>query len=253
MKIQNILFDMGFTLISVENFEIKKYLKGVSKNIEYLQSYLIQKKFISNENFGSILKKNQKKYFLKSYKTDMEFSTEFILEQTFKEIGLKSDVITRELLDLCADILYSKDADYWKAYPDVGSTLEKLKCNGFRMAIVSNAPWHKGVIKMLESNGIIDFFDIIISSACAKARKPKPEIFNLALLKLNAKISNTVFVGDDLYCDIYGAQNLGMKTIHFNKGFELPSPRKIKVKPDKQIKKISEIIPIINDWNNNTR
>ncbi|MHA1379794.1 MAG: HAD family hydrolase [Candidatus Helarchaeota archaeon] len=249
MKLENILFDMGFTLISIKNFEVKKYLKSLSKNIEYLQKYLTEKRILSNQEFATTLKKNQKEYFLKSFMTDNEYSTEMIIEHTFKEIGFLPGEITKELIDESATILYSNDADHWRAYPDVKPTLKILKEKGFNLAVVSNAPWHKGVIQMLKSNHIENFFDIIISSACAKVRKPKPEIFNLALSKLNARSSNSVFIGDDLYCDIYGAKKLGLRTIHFDKGFELPSPRKVKVLPDERVKKISDIIPIIENWN----
>ncbi|NVM00914.1 MAG: HAD family hydrolase [Candidatus Helarchaeota archaeon] len=250
MKIENILFDMGFTLITFKNFSVKKYVLSLKKNIEYLQSYLIDENIISNINFGQVLKENQKKYFQKSFITDDEYSIEFILKESFKEIGLSSKEITDELIDNSAKVLYSKDAENWKAYPDSESTLKSLKERGFKLAIVSNAPWHGGVVQILKLNKLSKYFDTIISSALAKVRKPKPGIFNLALSNLNAEISNSIFIGDDLYCDIFGAQKLGMKAIHFNKGFELPSPKTIDIKPDERIDKISQIIPIIEKWSN---
>ena len=97
-------------------------------------------------------------------------------------------------------------------------------------------------------NNLSKYFDTIVSSALAKVRKPRSKIFELALSNLKAKCSNSIFIGDDLYCDIYGAQKLGMKAIHINKGFELPSPKEINIKPDERVNKISEIIPIIEEW-----
>ncbi len=251
MKIENILFDMGFTLITIKNFEIKKYLKSLSKNIQYLQSALIKKGIITDKNFGDILKETQKEYFLKSFQTDNEYSIEFILTEAFKKIGLPLE-IDDGIITESAKILFSREAEEWKAYPDSEPTLKILKKKGFKLAIVSNAPWHKGVIHLLKANGIAQYFDTIISSACARVRKPKPEIFNMALSKLNASTLNSIFIGDDIYCDIQGAQMLGMKAIHFDKGFEFPTPQVINVKPDERVKKIGEIIPIIERWNNNS-
>ena len=48
-------------------------------------------------------------------------------------------------------------------------------------------------------------------------KKPQPEIFLLALDKLNADISNTLFVGDHIVNDIKGADNIGIKTLLFDK------------------------------------
>lgn len=252
MKIENILFDMGFTLIGINNFSLKEYSRNLANNVKYLQSYLIEKKIISDKNFEKILKNNQKLYFMKSFLTDIEYSMEFILNESFKQIGMSDEAITNELIDESARILFSKDLENWKTYSDVEPTLKLLKDEGFKLAIVSNAPYHNGVLQMLELNNISKFFDTIISSALAKIRKPKPAIFKLALSNLKANNSTSIFVGDDLYCDIFGAQKLGMKTIHFDKGFELPSPKKVKVTPNEKIKKISEIIPIIENWINDS-
>ncbi|MFX1449899.1 MAG: HAD family hydrolase [Promethearchaeota archaeon] len=248
MEIKNILFDMGFTLITFNNFTLKEYVKTLANHIQYLQSYLLKENIITNKNFGEVLKKNQKYYFQESFLTDNEYSIEFILKESFKEIGLNPKEINDDLINKSAKILYSKDAENWIAYPDSEQTLKILKEKGFNLAIVSNAPWHNGVLQILNINQLSKYFETIISSALAKVRKPKPEIFELALSNLNAKSSNSIFVGDDLYCDIYGAQKLGMKAIHIDKGFNLPSPKNINIKPDGKVTKISQIIPIIEKW-----
>jgi FMN phosphatase YigB (HAD superfamily) len=44
-------------------------------------------------------------------------------------------------------------------------------------------------------------------------RKPRPEIFHLALDELGVKPERALFVGDRLVADIRGARDVGMRTV----------------------------------------
>jgi len=68
----------------------------------------------------------------------------------------------------------------------------------------------------LKSAKIFHFFDHVITSESVLVKKPNPKIFFHALNKANAYTYNSIMIGDNLEADIYGAKNIGMRTIYCN-------------------------------------
>ena len=64
------------------------------------------------------------------------------------------------------------------------------------------------------------YFDQIITSEAAGAKKPNPLVFEYAIKKSGASLENSVMIGDDLNTDITGAINFGIKSIYFNPNFK---------------------------------
>lgn len=94
----------------------------------------------------------------------------------------------------------------------VFSVLETLRTS-YRLGIVSNFPHKKALLNTVKRFDLSQFFEAIVISAEFGVRKPHPKIFQEALRTLNVKAFETVFVGDTLKTDIFGAKNVGMKTI----------------------------------------
>jgi FMN phosphatase YigB (HAD superfamily) len=62
---------------------------------------------------------------------------------------------------------------------------------------------------------------IVYANAFGNGRgKPQPAPFLEAARRLGVVPARTVFVGDDLRCDVYGARRAGMRAIHFAHGHE---------------------------------
>lgn len=83
---------------------------------------------------------------------------------------------------------------------DVAAWLEKARAAGLRFCLVSNN-WHEGVYQLA---------DRLELPIVAKAIKPLPPAFLMALRKIGAKRATTVVVGDQLVTDVMGAHFLGM-------------------------------------------
>lgn len=66
---------------------------------------------------------------------------------------------------------------------------------------------------LLETCGLKEYFDLIVTSAEVNQRKPNPKIFKKALQKLGVDASRAVFVGDMVTLDVIGPQNVRMKTV----------------------------------------
>jgi len=101
-------------------------------------------------------------------------------------------------------------------YPDVEPTLEKLRDEGYRMAVISNSPWGSPAKlwhEEVERLGLTHWFEAIVFCSEAGWRKPARPVFDLALERMNASVEDGVFVGDDPRWDVVGPHNIGMKAI----------------------------------------
>jgi putative hydrolase of the HAD superfamily len=133
------------------------------------------------------------------------------LTETVKRFNLNFDSGDPIIIDAANAFFEGWDEDMRVDY-SVFSVLETLKKNHM-LGIVSNFPYRKALLTTLKRLDLNRFFRTIIISAELGVRKPHPRIFQKALRALNVKAFETVFVGDSLKADIFGAQNVGMKTI----------------------------------------
>lgn len=97
---------------------------------------------------------------------------------------------------------------------------------GSRQAIEAmRAGWAIGVVtngvpaiqaRKVRALGLEPLVDCVIyANGIGDGRgKPQPEPFIAAAQRCGAAVDRTVFVGDDDWCDIFGARRAGMKTIH---------------------------------------
>jgi putative hydrolase of the HAD superfamily len=106
----------------------------------------------------------------------------------------------------------------WAPARVIGATthalLEALRNRDLKLALVSNAfdpPWllHRD----LEETGLAERLDFAVFSSEVGRRKPDPAIFVAALAALGVEAEDALFVGDRLYEDVRGADELGMTTV----------------------------------------
>jgi putative hydrolase of the HAD superfamily len=106
----------------------------------------------------------------------------------------------------------------WAPARKLGATthalLESLRHHGLKLGLVSNAldpPWllHRD----LAEAGVAERVDVAVFSSEVGRRKPDPAIFRRALEALGVEPSAALFVGDRLYEDVRGANEVGMQTV----------------------------------------
>ncbi|MGV8073766.1 MAG: HAD family hydrolase [Syntrophobacteraceae bacterium] len=122
-------------------------------------------------------------------------------------------------------------------YPDVKNVLDELS-RRYKLAAVSDAQsaW---ALPEMRAVGIDGYFQPIIVSGDCGYRKPDSRIFQAVLDGLGVLPKNVLFVGNDMYRDIYGAGRAGMKTVFFssNQGRKKANG----VKPDYIIYQFAEL------------
>lgn len=101
--------------------------------------------------------------------------------------------------------------------PDAVSVLEDLVEAGKQIGLICNTGLIPGFAlrRFLESEGVLEYFDLLVFSDEMGFRKPDSRIFDFAARKLKADPSSVVHVGDNLRIDVWGAKNAGFKAIHF--------------------------------------
>ena len=111
-------------------------------------------------------------------------------------------------LSPCFEALFEHYADpvAWRVFPEVSEVIAEARATGLRLAVVSNFD--------LRLHGILDghglHFDEVITSADARARKPDPGIFRMALERLNLQSDEVFHAGDSPVADIEGASAMGI-------------------------------------------
>lgn len=105
-------------------------------------------------------------------------------------------------------------ASAWKLYPD---TLPFLAANQshYRLAVVSN--FDQRLLSILDGLQLTPYFEFILTSSEARAQKPDPQIFQLALQKLNLPAEKVLHIGDSRKADYEGALASSLQAIHLQR------------------------------------
>ncbi len=166
-------------------------------------------------------------------------------------------IFIEKILKLFPKILLTPE-EFWKDHqklpefikPDqnLQMMLKRLSIN-HTMAIISNGSG-KMQREKLKNSGIDQFFKTCFISGETGWEKPDEKIFLNALTALKCSPENTVMIGDDMEKDIWGAKQLGIKTVWIskNRGSFIKSELKDKIESDiviEDIYQLEEVLPCI--------
>lgn len=105
----------------------------------------------------------------------------------------------------------------WRArhlhlYPDAVSTVETLRSEGYRLAVVTARALSAAVVaqELREQGMPPGVIEIIVTSGEVGYRKPHPLVFETAAKQLGVRPEQTIVVGDSYEGDIVPAASLGM-------------------------------------------
>ncbi|WP_081754165.1 phosphoglycolate phosphatase [Catenovulum agarivorans] len=104
-----------------------------------------------------------------------------------------------------------------KLYQGVAPTLAKLKDTGYTLAIVTNKP-EKFIQPILEKLQIAEFFAASLGGDSLPEKKPSPQPLLHICQQLNAKVENTIMIGDS-HNDILAAKAANMQSIGLTYGY----------------------------------
>lgn len=157
-------------------------------------------------------------------------------KKLFAEYGIfASEPRLKELYDEFLRGLAESDS----LFPDVLSSLQRLKKSGLRLGIISNN-MIEFVTPCLDYLGLADFFDCVVISGELGISKPDREIFDHALALMNVKASEAAMVGDTPEMDVAGAASAGITSVWLRR---IPKDARDS-KPDYTINSMDELANI---------
>ena len=80
---------------------------------------------------------------------------------------------------------------------------EKIKKMGFSCCLISNNKLKR--VKMFNDDVQVKFIE--------DAKKPSTKNYRKAMKLIGTNLENTIFIGDQLFTDIYGAKRTGLRTV----------------------------------------
>ncbi len=95
--------------------------------------------------------------------------------------------------------------------PEVPQTLGVLRQAGFTLGVLSNRTDPCG--PYLCDLGLDGYFDLALVAGELSYWKPNPQVFHLTLERLNLQPEQVVYVGDNYYADVLGAQAAGLRPV----------------------------------------
>ncbi len=201
MKIKAVIFDMGNTLVKydVDTFEevFQRILisMGISRSLDEMKmAFLNSEKEAKDSNLLSSFGKIKCGEYWHQWDS----------------LVLKHLRITDN--EELARIVQSSWFDFVDCapYPEVKEVLFELKQRGLKLGLISNG-YEEEINLILEKADIEKtIFNIIVGVDTIKKTKPASDIFEYAISKLNVKLEEAMFVGDNLEVDYKGAENAGI-------------------------------------------
>ena len=204
--IKGMLFDLNGTVIDIYTSESDDQIyRTVSNFLDYYRIKIPPQ--ILKEEYFSILRQQKKE--------SPEAFPEFDVIKLFSEVIKKYSSEESLSVDPATIATIFRAAGRYKLepYDGVVPTLQKLS-EEYPMGAVSDgqAIW---ALPELHSTGLDKFFQFTVVSSDYGFRKPERKMYELALQKLNLPPEEVIFVGNDMYRDVFGAHEMGMKTVFF--------------------------------------
>lgn len=109
---------------------------------------------------------------------------------------------------------YYEQPQAWQLFPDTLPFLSQVQSR-YRLAVVSN--FDARLVPILAGLELTSFFEVILSSAEARARKPDRAIFDLALQKMGLAPQEALHIGDSFEADYEGARAAGLAAFHLRR------------------------------------
>jgi putative hydrolase of the HAD superfamily len=127
------------------------------------------------------------------------------------DFKVSDEELAREMNDLFLNLLPTRTL----LFPGTLDTLQYLKNKGYELQIITNG-FEETQHRKLQHSGLAPYFNQVITSEISNSLKPFKEIFEFALLKARAQVTESIMIGDSLEVDVTGAMNVGMDQVHVN-------------------------------------
>ena len=134
-----------------------------------------------------------------------------------------------------------------RRYDDTLDTLSSLRSRGYRIGILSNAPWGTppwAWHEELERHGLAERCDLALFCGEVGWRKPALPLFRAALNHFACRAEQCLFIGDDPRWDVYGARRAGITPLLIDRTGTDPHG----AQPQPALRSLADLEPILDRW-----
>ncbi len=100
---------------------------------------------------------------------------------------------------------HERDHMWTRVDPTTPPALERLRAEGYRLGVVSNADGR--MPDLIAQVGLAGFFEFVVDSHLVGVAKPDPRIFEVAVGRLQLRPEECLYVGDLYAVDVVGARS----------------------------------------------
>lgn len=208
--VYGIIFDLMGTLATFDGTRQELHAawrRGAHELYLHLRSSGVA---IAPEEFAHALERTLDAELTRNGGNPREISIEAVLVQVLDGFGHH---LTVQESEAAQRSYFLPELERWRILPGALEAVEALNAEGFRLAVVSNAPSHLFVEEAVAKIGLRPFFSPVMSSALAGARKPDPRLFLAVATAWELDPATIVVAGDGIVADIEGARAAGMRSV----------------------------------------
>lgn len=213
MRIRGILFDLYGTLIDIHTDEGCEEIYRTVSHLLLYQGILLNSQEVREQYYGIMEEQRRGRG-----EEHPEFDAVEVWREIIRRNGGASGNLGPGMLEqlplFLAELYRGISRQRLELYPDVEPVLDHLRSR-YRLAVISDGQrvW---ALPEMRALGIQSFFKTIVVSSDYGFRKPDGRLFEAGLARLRLKPGEVIFVGNDMYRDIFGAGRMGMKTVFFS-------------------------------------
>lgn len=161
-----------------------------------------------------------------------------VWDSGLRECGIEDDAFANEL----AEKFRAERKSRIYLYEETREVLDALK-GKYKLILLTNGSPDLQRTKLSLSPELEPYLDDIIISGAFGSGKPNPAIFEYVLEKNALTKEEAIMVGDNLFTDILGANNTGIKSVWINHH----KTQAKEVIPTYEITRLQDVLPIIRE------
>lgn len=143
---------------------------------------------------------------------------------------------------------------FWEPHtvtdPQVRPLWQGLKDRGLAVGVLSNTIWSRAFHReIFARDGVLDLLDGDVYSSEIEHVKPHPRAFAAAADAVGTPLREAVYVGDRMFEDVHGPQQVGMRAIWIPHS-DIPPAQRVSVTavPDAVAHELLDVLTIIDEW-----
>ncbi|MDU9050392.1 MAG: HAD family hydrolase [Candidatus Electrothrix sp. Rat3] len=213
MIIKGLIFDINGTVTDINTNEWHSEIYRVLSNLLLYQGISLSEQEV-RDLYNRLLKSQRKAGGEQHPEFNATGIFQEIIDQHATAYTLNLPAAKLEQLPLfLAETFRAASLFRLKRYRGVTDTIKELHQH-YQLAALSDGQtaW---AVPELRAVGLLDYFSPVVVSGDHGFRKPDQRLFAMTLEAMQLQPEEVLFVGNDMYRDVFGAQQFGLKTVFF--------------------------------------